>query len=483
MLVAAAATASFFVAAWGITSIVTLFLLAVMAASYFLGFIAAIVAAVCSFLAINYFFIEPRYTLAVANAESWAALLGFLMVSIVIASLVKRLKNQTAQAEHARQRAEFARMLSEQLAGLQNENGLLDAGCKLIHQAMKLSVGIAVPDMHGEQFTLTQQYPAGAIELDQRAAKWCCKNAKVIGPGSDNWPEIGAWIIPFERLPGIFPVLVVMVSNAPTYDDEISYLRTLVDQISTAYQRVRNELRAKQAEQHVQEEAIQNALLASISHDMRTPLTAILGATTTLLVQRAALDETEQVRLLESVSAEARHLANTTENILSLSQLNSEQGRSVILDWQSLEEIVGAVLQRYRNRTLPYELRSDVPPGIPLIKADAALLSQALGNLIDNALAIHHGLEPVWVSVEEHSDHIELCVKDRGEGFPKGFQVEHIRKFQRVATHSKGMGLGLSIVQAITQLHGAELQIIPREGGGSIVTLLFTVNNPEEHLE
>jgi two-component system, OmpR family, sensor histidine kinase KdpD len=483
LLVIAATAAGFLVADVGMTGIVMLYLLAVVAASYFLGFLAAVFAAVGSFLAINYFFVEPRYTFEVANAESWVALLGFLAVSVVVASLVKRLQDQTARAEQSRQRAECARGLSEQLAGLHDEHALLENGCRLIHEAMRLPTGIAVPDTHGDAFSLVQQCPKGTIKLDQRAAKWCCTNARTIGPGTENWPETGIWVMPFERLPGIFPVLVVLKEAEAIQEDEITYLRGLLDQLATAYQRVRNEQRAKDAEMRARQETVQNALLASVSHDMRTPLTAILGATTTLLRQRDALDDREQVRLLESVSAEAQHLANMTENILSLSRLETGSGRELALDWQSPEEIIGAVLQRYRNRPLAHKLRSAVPSGVALIEADAVLLSQALANLIDNALAAHRGEEPILVSAEEQDDKVSICVQDRGTGFPDDFRAEHIRKFYRADTHGKGMGLGLMIVQTIARLHHAELQITRRDGGGSCVALIFPAKHTGGNLE
>lgn len=473
MLVVVATAAGYFFANFSLTNTVMLYLLAVTAASYFLGFPAAVLAAVGSFLAINYFFIEPRYTFEVANAESWVVLLGFLVVSMVVASLVLRLQNQTVRAELACKRAEFARELSEQLAAAHDEVQLLHSGCRLIHEATRLPAGIAIPDAQGEVFVLTQQCPADSVMLDQRAAKWCCRNARMIGPGSGNWPELDMWVLPFERLPGVFPVLIVMKGNGAVDEEEITWLRGLLDQLATAWQRVRNEQRAKDAGVQAQKEAIQNALLASVSHDMRTPLTAILGATTTLLVQRAALDESEQLRLLQSVSAEAQHLVNTTENILALSRLQFGGERGMTFDWQSLEEIIGAVLLRYRDRGLPHELRSEVPPGTALIKADAVLLSQALGNLIDNALHAHRGTEPIIISTEEREDTISLCVKDRGDGFPENFRVEDIRKFQRLNLLSKGMGLGLVIVQTIAQLHGAKLQITRREGGGACVALIF----------
>ena len=481
LLIAATTLAGFFVARLGTTEIVMLYLLAVIATSYFLGYLAAIFAAIGSFLAINFFFIEPRYTFEVANPESWAALLGFLTVSVVVASLVKRLQNQTRQAENARRHAEFAREMAENLAALHDEGELLDAGCRLIHHATSQPTGIALPRMKGEGFSLACQYPAGTVTLDQRAAKWCSQNGQAIGPGSNNWPEYGAWVMPFGRMPGLSPVLVVM--NGTAEQGEVTYLRGLLDQLATAYQRVRNERRAKDAERIAQEESIQNALLASVSHDMRTPLTAILGATTTLLEQRKALSEIEQGRLLQSMAAEARYLANATENILSLTKLESSGSRDVVLDWQSPEEIVGAVLSRFRTRTLVHEMRSSVPQDIPLIRADAVLLSQALGNLIDNALSVHHGSEPIIVGAELRDSRVALYVKDRGGGFPQNFRAEDIRKFQRMNVHGKGMGLGLSIVQVIARLHKAEFHIEQREGGGTCVALVFQEMPSGENLE
>lgn len=476
LLVVAATLTGFLIAKLGTTVIAMLFLLIVIASSYFLGFPAAIFTAIGSFLAINFFFIEPRHTFEIENSDSWAALLGFLAVSIVVASLVKRLKNQTYQSNKARKYAEFSRELAEKLAGLHDENEVLDTGCQLIHNVTNLPTGIAIPDVHGDKFTLTHQYPSETVQLDQYAAKWCCQTGKMIGPGSNNWPEAGVWIMPFGWLPGVFPVLVVVKGKNEAVDTEVAYLHGLLDQLATAHQRVQNEQRAKDAERRAHEESIQNALLASVSHDMRTPLTAILGATTSLLHQRAALDESEQVKLLETVRTEAHYLTNATENILSLTRLETIVERGIGQDWQSPEEIVGAVLHRYRKRTLLHELQSKVPQNIPLIRGDAVLLSQALGNLIDNALVIHHGEDPILIGAELRDSSVTLYVMDRGDGFPENFRAEHIRKFQRMNTRSKGMGLGLVIVKNIAQLHKAELQIERREGGGTCVALVFPTN-------
>jgi two-component system sensor histidine kinase KdpD len=483
LLVAAATIAGQAIGASGATALAMVYLLAVVATSYFLGYFAALAAAVGSFLALNYFFMAPRYSVDVASADSWAALGGFLAVSVVVASLVRRLQDQKARLEGSRQQADYARELAERLSGLQEEEAVLEAACGLIHRALGLPVGIAVPDARGERFTLAHPHPANGVQFDPRAAKWVCQNAKTIGPGTGNWPEGGVWVMPFGRLPGVYPVLVAVKGIAPAAEGELTFLRGLLDQAATAYQRVRNERRAREAESLAREESIQNALLSSVSHDMRTPLTSILGCATTLLRQRAALPDEEQAKLLESIAAEVRHLAAATENILALTRLESIGSRGLALDWQSPEEIVGAVLRRYHARELPHELRSRVPGGLPLIKADAVLLSQALGNLIDNALAAHRGAEPIWVGAERQGGGVALYVEDRGRGFGADFRVEDIRKFQRTDRRGKGMGLGLAIVQTIAHLHHGKLQIAQREGEGARVALLCPALAEEPALE
>lgn len=480
-LIAGACLVAYKIDGAALTDAVMLSLLAVVAVAYYFGIAIAVLAAVEAFLSINYFFIDPRFTFEVANAESWFVLFGFLVVSMVIASLMRRLQNQKARAEQAQHQAELARELAEKLAQAQSEQEVLETGCSLIQRAVMRPVAVAVPGASENQFELIQPEQAMLQGVSPQAILWCCHNARMSGPGTGNWPDSGMWMLPFERLPGRFPVLIIKADKEN--DGELTYLRDLLGLLAGAYQRIRQETRAQQAEARVQREAMQNALLASVSHDMRTPLTAIRGAATTLLEQRSQLQEQECADLLKSIDAEAQYLARATENILLLSRLESEKGQQLALDWQAPEEIVGAVLQRYRQRVLVHALRSDVQDNVPLIKGDAMLLSQALGNLIDNALQAHCGSEPILIGVAAQDGRAVLCVQDRGEGFPANFDVTQIRKFQHINSRSKGMGLGLAIVQTIAQLHSATLQLAPRKGGGTRAALIFPAQEPGRHVE
>lgn len=459
----------------GITGIVMLYLAAVLLASYYLALPVALSGAVSAFLAINYFFVEPRYTFEVAHIESWVALSGFLLVSVVVTSLVKRLQQQTTQANLERGRAQFSKQLAEHLASCDDAQDLLQSSCTLIHDNIKKPVAIAHINAD-DKLELIARSASIDLAVDEGAVRWAMQNGKTMGPATTNWPESELCLIPFGRLPGNLPVLVI--GGVPEQgEEELQYLRAITDQVSIAYQRIISVEHAHRAELLAREESLRNSLLSSLSHDMRTPLTAILGAATTLAQQ--GLGEPEQATLLESICSEATYLAKATENILSLAQLNARhtasEDQQLALDWQLPEEIIGTILARYRGRELPCQFVAEIADANVFIKADASLLAQALANLIDNAIAVHRGTEPVVVRVEVSGEILEIKVKDKGPGFPPGFTISQIRKFSRRS--SKGFGLGLAIVQAIAEVHQATFNIEARSGGGAVVTLGFPIQH------
>ncbi len=492
-----------FFSSLGITGVTLLYLLVVVTAAYFCAFIVASSTAFLAFLTINYFFTAPRYTFEVAHVESLASLICFLIVSMVITSLVKQLKFQTLQASIATRHAQFARALAENLALATNVNQLLQDTCALLQAEFDKPIGIA----HSENDTYAIAKKSGLIETpDSRLVCWVSDNGKPISPYTDYWSKSTFWLIPFNRLPSKDPILVVgnidneniQAGGIETY----TTIKSCVDQISQAYQRLSNSEKVKHAELLAQSEAIQSALLASISHDMRTPLTSILGAATTLQQPDLAPEQATQLSAL--IASQARYLASTTENILSLIRLESTVGEQIPMDWQSPEEIIGVVTALYQSRS-EYQsygelvdLQVTISEPELLIKANATLLTQALVNLIDNAKQAqskealsslknsglinsdltNSSLEnsnqaPILIDVTKTDERINISVNDRGVGFSETFNASQIKKFS--SSNAKGFGLGLSIVLAIAKAHDATFTISNREGGGACATLSFHI--------
>jgi two-component system sensor histidine kinase KdpD len=474
----------------GITGVTLIYLLAVVIIAYVFDLKLAISAAVLAFLAINYFFTEPRYTFQVANIESLASLICFLIVSIVITSLVKQLKFQTLRSEIATKHAQFGRALAENLALATEPSHLLENTCQLLQNEFAKPFAILLAQSNGEYAIRNQ---ADSISVpDKQLLEWVRTNGKPISPYTDYWSHSAYWLIPFSRLPNQDPTIepILAVGNIDNEDsdesgvEKFTTIKSCVDQISQAYQRLVNVEKLKNAEFLAKTEAMQNALLASISHDMRTPLTTILGAATTL--QQDYISHAERVELTALIASQAEYLANTTENILALIRLESTQLQPILMDWQSPEELIGVVAEQFKNRHDDTRLEVDIAEPELLFKANANLIIQALVNLIDNAKQAQRDSvrlnpetdcshEPILIEVNKTGGKIQISVLDRGVGFNQGFQVSDIQKFS--TTNPKGFGLGLSIVQAIAKAHNATFIIRNRAGGGVCATLSFNAEN------
>ena len=467
------------------TVITLIYLLVVITAAYFFEFTVAISTALLAFLAINYFFTVPRYTFEVASVESLASLICFLIVSFVVTSLVKQLRLQTLQSEIATKHANFARELAEKLALATDASELLQSTCQLLQTEFDKPFAIVIQS-NGEYMVRTQ---SSTIELPSKhLLQWVTANGKPISPYTDYWSQCEYWLIPFNRVPNQNPHIdpILMVGNIDNENSNSNTIETYtnikssVDQISLAYQRLINIEQLKNIELNTKSEAIQNAMLASISHDMRTPLTAILGAATTL--QQTNTSSAQSTQLAALIASQAQYLSNTTENILSLIRLESSNLQATPMDWQSPEELIGVVCALYKNRNEPLQLEINISEPELLIRANASLITQALVNLIDNSKQAQLNAaslnpssvqqqEPIIINVTKAENRINISVLDRGVGFSEAFTVSDIKKFS--SGNPKGFGLGLSIVKAVARVHHADFIIQNRVDGGASATLSF----------
>lgn len=460
----------------GLTGISMLYLLFVVGIAYHCSTYLTVIIAISSFLVINYFFVEPKYTFQVAHIASWASLISFLVVSFLITSLVKRLKHETDQSQQAYLRAEFLRRLAEKLSYAENIDGMLEDCQELLQKEFDRLVfiirdGIIVKGSY--QLTVEQI----------NAMTWVQENGKPFGIGTSNWPDSDFWILPFNRLKSRDPVVFIPQMSYLENTKILYSIKLAVDQIAVAYQHLLQKQKTLTAENQAREEAIRGSLLASIAHDMRTPLTSILGAATTLNQPEISFNENEMQHLTNIISSQAKHLARTTENILSLIRLESVSNDSIAMELQSPEEIVGILANLYQYQTNSQQLSIKVNRPDLLIKGNGDLVLLALTNLVENAIQANKDNNcpnaTVEIIVEEADEKVFVKVCDSGRGFKSGFNVSQIKKFE--SSRNKGFGLGLSIVEAVAKLHNAELVFEKRKDKGAIVSLIFS--KPEIDLE
>lgn len=245
--------------------------------------------------------------------------------------------------------------------------------------------------------------------------------------------------------------------------------------VSTLVVRVREHAEeARKRENAAERERTRNAILSSVSHDLRTPLAAITGAASTLLEESAPVGEEVRRELLQSIYDEGRRLDRLVANLLEMTRAESPDV-AVRRDWHAVEEVVGAAVARLERPLEGRELQLDVPPDLPLLPLDDVAIELVLVNLLENALKYSPAGSPLAIRAESRNGHVAVEVRDEGPGIPAGDEERIFEKFARGrhATDPGGLGLGLAICRAIVTAHGGAIRVVAGPDRGA--TFRFTL--------
>lgn len=453
-------TLSYFIEGYlGLTGISFLYLMLVIWVSYKSPLPASFLVAICAFLLINFFYVDPRYTFVIGNIESWSALLGFLLVSTVITSLVHQLRKQKNIAEKETFKANILRGIIEIFSEKSDSNIALEESCQFLSNSLGCQISVMMIDSVTKKSIELASSKPGEIQPNYSHLLQAVEYGAMLGPNTGTAETINYWCIPFGRFYKSYQLPILIIEKVNNQNIEVSLIRVIVDQLSVHYQKRLAEMKAKDASERAHRESIQNAFLSSISHDMRTPLTTIIGASSSLLQQAETLEEPQSKKLLELIHSESVYLNDSTENILSLVKLGISDDNQSPMDWQSPEEIIGVAMARYNRREKKPLLTSVIEVKDELIYGDQALIVLALNNLIENAVKAHLGENPITVMVDRVEDEVRIGVIDQGLGFPKDFDKALAGLQQTYPRNKKGFGLGLSIVRAVMTKHQGRLII------------------------
>jgi two-component system sensor histidine kinase KdpD len=451
------------------------YVLAVVVASYSLRWKASVICAVLAVIAFNFFFVPPRWTFEVESREQLITLFTMLLVALVISHLAAGLRRETETARLNEHRAQQLQALTAALSAADGPKDILLLGQGALDNAFDGTSFLSLTNPDGE-LGLSSDL-ASALGDGMRC---CMREAAVLGPGTGRWPGLNAWYLPLIESGHRFGAACVGSVHAADQAGR-EHAQALCTLLAQALWRQRLSASIQDAQHEAQRQQVQSTFLAAISHDFRTPLAAVVGAASALLTQKDKLSPVEQERLLGSIVSEAAYLSTVTENTLQLVRLGSAT-QDIRMDWESVEEIVGAVLARVRQRDSTHRITSRVPVGLPLIKVDPVLIAQLIGNLLDNAL--QYSNDAIGLTVNVTGSLLKITVKDRGPGIPIARQHAIFEPYSR-DDHSgqHGAGLGLAVCRAIANAHAGTLVVRTRASGGSNFTLSLPIDPDQPKTE
>jgi two-component system sensor histidine kinase KdpD len=427
-------------------------------------------AAVLSIAAFDFFFVPPFYTFAVGDIRFFLTFTVMFIVSVVISRLTIRVRQQAEAARLRERRTGALYKLSRDLVRERGTERLAEISIKHVSEVFDSHVAILIPD--NQNHLVPAVSAAVSFTPDQQeisVAQWVYEHRQPAGIGTDTLPGAKALYLPLVASSGVIGVVGISPKNAGDgfEPEQFHYLEAFVNQTAIAIERSFLGESAQRALLKAETESLRNTLLSSISHDLRTPLSAITGAATTLLQKDVAFDKNTRAELLQTIQEEAEHLNRIIKNVLDMTRLESGAIR-LNKEWQPLEEIVGAVLNRLGDRLNDHPVTVKLQGNLPLIPFDSLLLEQVFMNLFDNAIKYSPPGTPLELSASESFYTVTVELADRGPGIPPGEEDHIFDKFVRGRSSGGGVGLGLAICRTIISAHGGKIWAENREGGGAV---------------
>jgi two-component system sensor histidine kinase KdpD len=461
-----------------------IFLVSVLASALAFGLWPAVTAAAAAALVYNFFFLEPRLSFVIGHATDVLTFVVFFGVAMTTGWMAGRIRDQgVAMSRRA-----------SAITALLAASRTLSASAKREETAQALAEQLAASTGGGAVVLLPEGGDvvavAGAPSLkplgttDQAAARWAWQHGEPAGADTGTLPNAA---FTFRPLQGLKARSGVAGFDARTVQDEAGerFVSALLDQGAVALERAEFAADAADAEALRRSDKLRSALLNSVSHDLRTPLSTVLGSATTLLEYGKSLDKKVQVDLLSSIREEAERLNRYVGNLLDMTRLEGG-GLDLRSDWVDVRDVLGAAADRVARRVGARKVARDFPPMLTLVKVDPALLEQALVNILENAVAYSPDQSTIELAAYEDRNNVVISIEDEGRGIPTAELERVFEKFRRMeeaTDRGKGAGLGLAISKGFVEAMGGRIAAASpiHEGRGTrvLISLPKTVTVPD----
>jgi two-component system sensor histidine kinase KdpD len=465
-----------------LSNLVMIYLLGVVFVATQFGRGPSVLASILSVAAFDFFFVPPRFSFAVSDVQYLITFAVMLVVGLLVGTLTVDLRSQAKVAGHRERRAGVLYAFTRELGSTQTEDEIARVAVKHIGEEFEGQSVVLLPDFQGRiRHPRSQSVQYSFHGSDLGVAQWVFDHGKIAGKGTDTLPGTEGVYFPMKGSSGMVGVIALLPVNLRRVflPEQQRLIDTFIYQIVQAIERVKLTREAQVAKVKAETESLRNSLLSAISHDFRTPLASIVGASSSLIDGETRLSEDAKLDLGKTIYEEARRMTKLANNLLDMARL---EAGSVKLNrqWCPIEEIVGGVLTRLQARLTAHPVTVKSPSGLPLVHVDAVMLEQVLENLLENAVKYTPNGTPIEIGAQAGADEVSFWVADSGPGLPEGKEDKLFEKFYRGTTEGaqSGVGLGLTICRAIVEAHGGIIRAENRPEGGAVFR--FTIPMTEE---
>ena len=464
-----------------LANVVMVFLLAVVAVALRFGRGPGALAACISVAAFDFFFVPPKFAFTVNDTQYLFTFALMLVVALVIGQLAAKLKFEALVAQKRERRAAELATLARELSGALTTAQIVDIADHRLDAIFQARIAVLLPDSHEQVREPHIEHPMPhLVDADLAVAQWVYDRQQPAGLGTATLPAATARYLPLKapmRTRGVlaFQPVDTMLLDQP---EDMQLLDTCAAQIALALERVHYVEVAQDALVTMESERLRNSLLSAISHDLRTPLTALVGLAETLATPDQLTSE-ERRELAVAIRDKAQRLTGLVTNLLDMARL---QTGTVQLKrgWQAIEEVVGSALRQMGEPLARHRVVTTIPSDTPLCEFDPVLIERVLVNLLDNAAKYTPPDSTITIKVAHDPQSLLVAIEDDGPGLPAGQEEKLFDKFVRGVTESAkpGVGLGLAICRAIVEVHGGDIRAEARSGGGARFVFRLPLGTP-----
>jgi two-component system sensor histidine kinase KdpD len=467
--------------AWlDLANIAMLFLLVVVLVGARYGRGASVVATCVSVACFDFFFVAPRFTFAVTDFQYLITFVVMLAVGLITGHLTAGLRFQARVASHREKRSRALYEFARELSGALQTEQIFDTTQGVIQRAFRARATLLLPDDDGRLQAPASGAAAEPATLDLGIAQWAFDRAESAGLGTGTLPASPVFYLPLVAPMRTRGVLAIEPEQRRwiLIPEQRQQLDTFAALAAIALERVHYIEVAQNALVNMESERLRNSLLAALSHDLRTPLTSLVGLSESLAGARPALAPA-QLEVAAALHDEALRMSALVSNLLDMARIQSGEVK-FNLQWQPLEEVIGSALRASGAALRRHAVRTRLPHELPLLRYDAVLIERVLSNLLENAAKYTPPGSHIEIGAALHGAWINITVYDDGPGLPPGREEAIFEKFTRGERESAkpGVGLGLAICRAIVEAHGGRIAAAPSPLGGAAFIITLPLGTP-----